>query len=253
MTMKRITSTNHPLVKHLVKLRQNRDYRYDHQSLVIEGIKPVEELAREIRFKLLVTYNEAMIPLGTEVDEVLIVNDVVMKKISGMQNPEGLVVEIPMPQPASLKDVNYLLALDGVSDPGNVGNLLRTALALGWQGVFILDESCDPFNDKALRAARGATFRLPIAWGNLDQLKALVQNNHLTPLVADINGKNLADVSRAPTSTLLVMGNEAHGPSQAIKDFCQAITIAMPGSMESLNVSVAGGIMMYALRPRNSA
>ena len=247
--MKRVTSGNHPLVKHLVKLRQNRDYRYEQQSLVIEGIKPVEELGRHVRFKLIVTYNEAMIPIGAEADEILIVSDTVMKKVSGMQAPEGLVVEIPMPEPASLKGCKYLLALDGVSDPGNVGALLRSALALGWQGVFVLNDSCDPFNDKALRAARGATFRLPVAWGSLEQLKALVESNQLTPLVADINGQELSE--RADNKgVLLVMGNEAHGPSAEIKEFCQAVTIAMPGSMESLNVSVAGRIMMYALRPR---
>jgi TrmH family RNA methyltransferase len=246
--MKRITSSNHPLVKHLVKLRQNRDYRYEHQSLVVEGIKPIEELCRQTRFKLLVTYNEAMIPLGTEVDEVLIVNDTVMKKISTMQTPEGLIAELPMPQPASLQGMSSILALDGVSDPGNVGAILRTALALGWQGAFILNESCDPFNDKALRAARGATFRLPLAWGNTEQLKDLVKTNSLTPLVADIDGTDLARIPPL-SSILLVMGNEAHGPSQEIKELCQSVTIAMPGSMESLNVSVAAGIMMYALRP----
>lgn len=245
--MKRITSSNHPLVKHLVKLRQNRDYRYEHQSVVVEGIKPVEELCRHTRFKILATYNEAMIPLGAEIDELLIVNDTVMKKISTMQTPEGIVAEIPMPQPASLKGMGFILALDGVSDPGNVGAILRTALALGWEGAFILNESCDPFNDKAIRAARGATFRLPLAWGNIDQLKMLVKENNLTPLVADIEGQNLSDI--APSPILLVMGNEAHGPSQEIKDFCQPATIAMPGSMESLNVAVAAGIMMYALRP----
>ena len=252
--IKSITSGNHPLVKHLVKLRQNRDYRYEHQSLLIEGIKPVEELGRHNRFKLIVTYNEAMIPLGAEAAEILIVNDAVMKKVSGMQSPEGLVVEIAMPAPAPLEGLKHILALDGVSDPGNVGAMLRSALALGWEGVFVLNESCDPFNDKALRAARGATFRLPLAWGSLEQLKELVKSNKLTPVVADINGNELTKVAEGDSkAVLLVMGNEAHGPSQEIKDFCQAVTIAMPGSMESLNVSVAAGIMMYALRPRNSA
>lgn len=249
--MKRITSGNHPLVKHLVKLRQNRDYRYEHQSLVIEGIKPVEELAPHNRFKLIVTYNEAMIPLGTEADEILIVNDVVMKKISTMQTQEGLVVEISMPKPASLAGLKSILAFDGVSDPGNVGTMLRSALALGWEGVFILNESCDPFNDKALRAARGATFRIPLSWGNLDQLKHLVKENSLTPLVADMHGRELLQMTRNE-SVLLVMGNEAHGPSQEIKDFCEPVTIGMPGIMESLNVSVAAGILMYTLRPRNT-
>lgn len=249
--MRRVTSGNHPLVKHLVRLRQNRDYRYEHKSLVIEGIKPVDELGRHVRFKLIITYNEAMIPIGAEADEILIVNDTVMKKVSGMQAPEGLVVEIAMPEPASLEGLKYILALDGVGDPGNLGALLRSALALGWQGVFILDDSCDPFNDKALRAARGATFRLPLAWGSLEQLKEIVNANQLTPLVADINGTELSKLTDYK-AVLLVMGNEAHGPSVGVKEFCQAITIAMPGSMESLNVSVAGGIMMYALRSGKS-
>jgi RNA methyltransferase, TrmH family len=247
VVMKRVTSSNHPLVKHLVKLRQNRDYRYDHQSLVIEGIKPVEELARHNRFKVIATYNEAMVPLGAEADEILIVNDTVMKKISTMQTPEGVVVEIGMPKPASLSGGKSILALDGVSDPGNVGAMLRSALALGWEGVFILNESCDPFNDKALRAARGATFRIPLSWGSLDQLKKLVKENHLTPLVADIQGKEILQASKKGP-ILLVMGNEAHGPSKEIKEFCEPVSIAMPGAMESLNVSVAAGILMYVLR-----
>lgn len=249
--MKRITSSNHPLVKHLVKLRQNRDYRYDNQSLVIEGIKPVEELAPHRPFKLIATYNEAMIPLGAEADEIIIVNDVVMKKISSMQAPEGLVVEIEMPKPASLVGMRSILALDGVNDPGNVGTMLRSALALGWEGVFILNESCDPFNDKALRAARGATFRIPLSWGNLEQLKELVKENQLTPLVADTHGKELSQEWNKE-SILLVMGNEAHGPSKEIKEFCEPVTIAMPGAMESLNVSVAAGILMYVLSPRKA-
>jgi TrmH family RNA methyltransferase len=250
--MKRVTSANHPLVKHLVKLRQNRDYRYDHQSLVIEGIKPLEELARHARFKLIVTYNEAMIPLGAEVDEILIVNDTVMKKVSGMQSPEGLVAEIAMPEPASLQGLKRILALDGVSDPGNVGTMLRSALALGWDGVFILDDSCDPFNDKALRAARGATFRLPLSWGNIEKLKELIKENDLAPLVANIDGAELSKIKNSH-GVLLVMGNEAHGPSKEIKELCQAVTISMPGSMESLNVSIAAGIMMYTLRPEAKA
>ena len=244
--IKKITSTNHPYVKHLVKLRQNRDYRYEHQSLVIEGIKPIEELGRHIRFKSIATYNEAMIPLSSEADEILIVNDTVMKKISGMESPEGVVAEIPMPKPASLQDLKFIIALDGVSDPGNVGSILRTALALGWQGAFVLNDSCDPFNDKAIRASRGATFHLPLSWGSLEELKNLVKGNQLTPLVAEIHGTELAEM-KDNKAILLVLGNEAHGPSQEIKDFCQAVTIGMPGLMESLNVSVAGGIMMYTL------
>lgn len=246
--MKTITSGNHPLIKHIVKLRQNRDYRYDQQKLIVEGIKPLEELSKKTRFSVILTYNEAMIPLGAEADEIILVNDVAMKKASGMESPEGLLAELPMPQPASLDSCNHILVFDGVSDPGNVGAMLRTALALGWDGAYFLDDSCDPFNEKALRAARGATFRLPMAWGGWDTLKDIANKRKLKPVVADISGKDLTSCKDAK-GILLVMGNEARGPSKEAKAFCEAVTIEMPGAMESLNVSVAAGILMHALKP----
>ncbi|MEI8365212.1 MAG: RNA methyltransferase [Parachlamydiaceae bacterium] len=246
-SMKRLTSTQHPLVKHLVKLRQNRDYRYEHKSLVIEGIKPVEEIVRHNRLKTIIVYNEASIPLGAEADEIVEVNEAVMRKISGMENPEGLIVEIAMPQPSSLKDAHHVIVLDGINDPGNLGTLLRSALALGWDGAFILGDCCDPFNEKALRAARGATFRLPLGWGDWTSLKKMTEANGLTPLVADVNGIEVTQVKKQDR-ILLIMGNESHGASKEAKAFGQSVSISMPGAMESLNVAVAGGILMYALR-----
>lgn len=245
--VKRIASVQHELVKHLVKLRQNHDYRIDHQRLVIDGIKPVKEVCGKIKAKTLIALDETLIPKGVKAEEVILVNEDVMKKISGMQSPEGLVAEIGMPKPANLKGKNRIVVLDGVSDPGNVGTLLRTALAMGWDGAFIIEESCDPFNEKAIRAARGATFRLPLAWGKWDHIEKLVKENKLEPLVADLGGVSLEDV-KAKGGILLVLGNEAHGPSPKAKSLCKPVTIPMSGDMESLNVSIAGGIMMYVLK-----
>lgn len=244
--VKRIASVQHELVKHLVKLRKNHDYRVDHQTLIVDGIKPVNEICGKMKAKTLVAWDETLIPSGAKADEVVLVNENVMKKISGMQNPEGLIAEIPMPKPASFKGKLHIIVLDGVSDPGNVGTLLRTALALGWDGAFIVEESCDPFNEKAIRAARGATFRLPLAWGKWEQIEKLVKENKLEPLVADLEGAPLGDI-KAKGGVLLVLGNEAHGPSKEAKKLCRPVSIPMGGDMESLNVSVAGGIMMYAL------
>jgi TrmH family RNA methyltransferase len=245
--VRHITSVQHELVKHLVKLRQNHDYRIDHQSLVIDGIKPVTEIGRSLKPKVLVAWDETLLPEGMEADDVIIVNESVMKKISGMSTPEGLLAEIPMPKPASFKGKHYIVALDGVSDPGNVGTILRTALALGWEGVFLLDESCDPFNEKALRAARGATFRLPLAWGNWEMLKKIIEENKLDPIVADLEGIKLEDV-KLKNGVCLVLNNEAQGASKLARKLCQPVTIAMAGDMESLNVAVAGGILMHALK-----
>jgi len=248
--LKYITSVQHPLVKHLVKLRENRTYRYDHRTLLIEGITLVTELRHSRPFRTIVTMDEMLIPLGIEAQEIVVVNESVMRKISGVESPEGIVAEIEMPPPVSLLTKKHIIALDGVSDPGNLGTLLRSALGFGWDGVFLLEGCCDPFNDKALRAARGATFRIPLMRGNWDDLKDLIQQNKLTPIVADLYGENISTVL-PPENVLLVLGNEAKGPSALAREICQPMTIYMQGEIDSLNVSVAGSIMMYLLHGRN--
>lgn len=241
-----ITSLQHPLVKHLVKLRQNRDYRYDHHTLLIEGLKPVQEVCEHLRPKLLVAVDESFIPPRCHDVECVIANEAVMQKVSGMVHPEGLIAEVPMPQASSLDKVQSLLVLDNISDPGNLGALLRTALALGWQGVFIVGESCDPYNEKALRAARGATFRLPLRQGSWSELQKLAQRNDLAPFVADLQGTPLQQVDKT-VRPLLVLSNEARGISNEAKAFCRQISIPLSGKMESLNVAAAGAILMYIL------
>jgi TrmH family RNA methyltransferase len=226
-------------------LRQNRDYRYDHQSLVIEGVKLVREVGGHLRLKTLLVQDETLIPKGVKADETLVVTEAIMNKISGLHSPEGIIAEVAMPAPSKLKG-KRILAFDGVSDPGNVGALLRTALALGWDGAFILEDSCDPFNEKAIRSARGATFKLPLAWGNWEQLQMLIKDNQLSPIVADLEGESL-DTFKSKKGVLLVLGNEGHGPTSHAKELCKPVTIPMPGEMESLNVSIAGAIMMYTL------
>lgn len=245
--MKQISSLNHPLVKHLVKLREDRSYRYEQKSVLIEGFKLINEACQTSLPKALLACSEANIPTHIEPSTVILVTDSIMKKVSGMVSSEGLVAEVSMPTPSSLDGMNHIVALDAVSDPGNMGTLLRTALALGWNGAFILPNSCDPFNDKAIRSGRGAQLRFPIAFGSSDDLRNLVEKNRWQTLVADLEGTAPALLTPS-NKRLLVLGNEAHGPSQSIKAFCKKVTIPMPGEMESLNVAVAGSILMYILK-----
>jgi RNA methyltransferase, TrmH family len=244
--LRHISSSQHAAVKHLSKLRLNRDYRYDHQRVLIEGIKLISEVCPHFHVYTIAALDETLLPPGIEAEEILIMPENVFHKISGMHSPEGIAAEIAMPQMASLEGMKKLIAIDGMNDPGNLGTLLRTALALGWDGAYLINESCDPFNEKALRAAKGATFRLPISWGSKEQLLALIQSNKLVPYVADLKGLNLKEV-KEKENILLVLGNEAHGASPEIKKLCCPVTIPMTGLMESLNVSVAGSILMYEL------
>jgi TrmH family RNA methyltransferase len=244
MELHSLTSLQHPLVKHLVKLRLDSAYRHEHQALVLEGAKPIQEVASLVT-KLL--YTPAYAAFASSFSgEKWQVTDAIVHKISGMISPEGIVAEIRMPSFVSLDKAQQVLALDGISDPGNIGTLLRTALALGWEAVYFLPGSCDPFNEKALRAARGAHFKLALAKGTAEDLQQWVQSEKVQSLVADLKGKVPEKVSMA-SRRLLVLGNEAHGASKAVRQFCEPVTLPMPGEMESLNVAVAGGILLYLL------
>lgn len=239
---KHITSLQHPLVKHLVKLREKRSYRYDQLRVLIEGHKMVREVSNAYKL-LLVEGVEA--PKGIQAEETYYVSPAIMKKISSVESPEGIMAEVSMPSLAleQMIDKRRLLILEGVKDPGNIGTLIRTALAMAWEGIILLDNSCDPFNDKALRAAKGATFRLPLAFATWDELQNKMKGKLL---VADLHGEAPESFSNEK-SILLLLGSESQGVSSSAKRLGTAVTIPMPGPMESLNVSIAGAILLYVL------
>jgi RNA methyltransferase, TrmH family len=240
-----ITSLQHPFVKHLVKLRINSDYRYQQQSVVLEGIKPIREVMDRVKTLIYTEFNASLVE--ETVSEKWLVTDAIMQKISGMTSPEGLLAEVQMPAFCSLEQANLIVALDGINDPGNLGTLLRTALALGWEGIYLLPGSCDPFNEKAMRAARGAQFKVPLAKGSAEELESLVHKGQFHAFVADLKGICPEEVPLL-TKKVLVLGNEAHGASAEVRRFCAPVTIPMPGEMESLNVAIAGAILFYLLR-----
>ncbi len=244
MHPKLLTSLQHSLVKHLVKLRVDKTYRHENQTIVLEGIKAIQELAsRAVR----ILYTDAYASLASQLPgEKWQITEAILRKISGLLSPEGMLAEIRMPSFVSLNQAKQVLAMDEISDPGNMGTLLRTALALGWETVYFLPGSCDPFNEKVLRAARGAHFQLTLSKGTAEQLHQWTKREKVQSLVADIQGEKLENIP-ASSRRLLVLGNEAHGASTLIKQFCHPVTIPMPGKMESLNVAIAGGILLYVL------
>lgn len=149
-----------------------------------------------------------------------------------------------MPEPQDISSARSLLILDGVSDPGNLGTLLRTALGLGWDAAFITSGSTDPYNEKAMRSAKGATFRLPWNRGTVEELMTYLSN--YTLLAADARGEDAANIS-IKGKVALALGNEAHGLCDALKNKAKMIAIPMIGPMESLNVATAGAILMHQL------
>ncbi len=241
-----LTSLQNPIVKHLVRLRKESSYREEHETLVMEGLKPIQEVSSHI---INLFYTDAYASLVKDLQgEHWEVTDPILQKISGMTQPEGVVAEVKRPPFLPLNNEHYVLALDGINDPGNLGTLLRTALALGWEAAFFLPGCCDPFNEKALRAARGAQFKLKMSEGTVEELSQWTKEHQVDALAADISGKPFDNIPNQP-KRLLILGNEAHGIGTEVKKFSSPITIPMAGNMESLNVAIAGGILLYSLKP----
>ncbi|GMN34033.1 hypothetical protein TIFTF001_004479 [Ficus carica] len=227
----------------------------------------------------LLVLNKAEIP--EEIDgfpaRVVRVSSAVMNKLSGLQSTESTEAIGLLRYPTSFFDLvdhqesarcerwfpvaHRILVLDGIQDPGNLGTLVRSAMAFRWDGIFLLPGCCDPFNEKAIRASRGASFQLPIVCGSWFHLEALNRELKMKMLaghpetcketkpVLQLSQEVVDSFAHLPLC--LVLGSEGSGLSEKSLRECELVCIPMAGEFESLNVSVAGGIFLYMLQPRN--
>ena len=240
MLARKITSLQHPLVKKWVSLRSDKSYREENQRLLIVGKNQIEELSREIEIHSLIT----LAPSELAANDHFIVDEPILKKITGLHAPDGFAAEVSIPKPIDLSHKKHLLLLDKISDPGNLGTLLRTAYALKWDGVIVTPDTVDLFNDKALRAGKGAIFRLPYA--KLDQIEilSLAQEKKFHLYTADTKGDAVENCEfKAPL--LLILSSESKGPGDWPS---KKITIPMQKKAESLNVAASGAILLYLMR-----
>ncbi len=238
MVTKKITSLQHPLIKHFVQLRLERTYREETQQVLVSGKSMVQELPLEILMS-----TEPV--LGTQAKEKYLVSEAILKKITGLNQPDGFAGVVALPPPQELRQKKFLLILDQIADPGNLGTLLRTALALKWDGVILTPGTVDLFNDKALRAAKGATFHLPYARLSIEEIAEM--KTHF--FIADLEGKVLQNTSFMPPLAL-ILSNESRGPRSWFEKIAHKITIPMAKDVESLNVATSGAILLYAMRPQ---
>jgi TrmH family RNA methyltransferase len=217
------------IFKHCLKLRKDRAYRAEQGRALIVGATLARECAPLHR--LITTTDEEI-----ETKERIETTPDIVKRLAGTASAPPMVAEVDIPPLVSLKATQRILALDHLADPGNLGTLLRTALALGFDGALLI-EGVDPFNDKAIAASKGAVFRLPLSRESLDDLPH-------RKYVADLGGDDIESVTWNEPA-VLILGNESHGPSRW--EGATRITIPMSG-MDSLNVAIAGGILMHAMR-----
>lgn len=229
-----ILSLRHPFVKECVDLRLEKSARVESGSVLLIGEKMVRELSSKIDLKAVITER----PDSIKAQKKVLVTPEIMKKITGVLSPDGFAAIAPLPLPQPLTGCQRLLILDRIADPGNLGTLLRTALALNWDGVLLTPGTVDPFNDKALRASRGALFSLPYSYETPD----LPANIYL----ADLEGTPLSQ-TRATPPFALILSHEGSGPSPWAEKIGEKVCIPMQNGVESLNVAASGSIFLYAM------
>jgi RNA methyltransferase, TrmH family len=242
---KKIQSLQHPLIKYAAHLNRDKQLRYSEKKVLVSGIKMVKELALLSSLEMLFIDEERFEGFHPEAQHIYLVPLPLLKKMTGLPSPESMAAIMPLPSFSSLNNKQLVIGLDGVADPGNVGALLRSALALGWEGALFTEETADPFHEKALRASKGASLRFPLNKIALSDLPQWIETHGFHPFIADTRGTPCTEV--CPKKPLLLFfGNESHGISPSLKNY-PSLSIPMRGDMESLNVAAAGAILIYLL------
>lgn len=241
--MEIITSKDNSSVKAARKLLKKK---YRTSSYLIEGFHLLEEAVKSGAEIRQIFVEESKFELIKDYKNVTIVTNQVLKSLADSENPQGVIAEIGFGDISVKFDGEKYLILENVQDPGNVGTMVRTADAAGFDGVLLVGETADIYSPKVLRSMQGSHFHLPIVKfdGTFDDIK----NAGLELLVTTLSENSVSHKNVKSDRFALVMGNEGSGVSdEAIESADQLVHIDMAGKAESLNVAVAAGILMFSL------
>lgn len=247
-----ITSRRNPKIKHIRKLNAGARYRTQSGAYAVEGIRILEEAQGSNINPEWVIYTEDLDQRGERLLEGYRgkqipcepVTPEVLEAASDTKTPQGVLGIFPLVSPPLPSNPNLLVILDALSDPGNLGTLMRTSLAAGADGLLLAPGTVDPFSPKVVRAAMGAHFKLPIRVAGWTEIGQLTQG--LSLFLAEMeNGTSLWETDlTGPVG--IILGSEAHGPSEKARKLAsQAIHIPMTSSIESLNAAIAGAVLLF--------
>lgn len=247
--MEIIRSTQNAFIKRCAALKQKKN-REEAGVYLVEGERLVGDTiavtpAAGVVVLLSESYYTAK-PDAFRDYERVVAADHVFIKATDTVNTQGIAALVPIPKPTATYDEPLCLYLDGVRDPGNVGAILRTACAAGFNAVYLRNCS-DAFNPKAVRSAMSATARLKIIDADACELDNLAAHGY-TLLCGDIAGENLFSAEFSGEKYCLLIGGEADGFSAEVKARAlRRLTVPMAGGIESLNAAVSAGILMYQI------
>lgn len=254
--MQIITSKENETIKQIKKLKDKK-YRDMTGQFLIEGLKMVKEAIQEGAVLDKIIICEECIQDGTFTQNFLYeiakydciyVTKKVMESITDVVTPQGILAVVY--KKGKEEEIDYkqdiLLVLDGIQDPGNLGTILRTADSMNLKQIILSEKTADPYNPKVVRSTMGAIFRVAIIQSQslMDTLKNIKRHKFKVMATSLQTDNSIYDVDYRKKA--IVIGNEANGVSKEVFDLAdEKVKIPMLGKTESLNASVATGIILY--------
>lgn len=235
-----ITSKSNPIIKSVSALADKK-YRKQNKQYIVEGIKPVREcIAAGCHIERIICVE------GLDgFDGATKVTESVFKSISSEKTPQGVLAVVKMPQFELEPPEKPCLLLDSLQDPGNLGTVIRTANAAGYDEIYLIN-CTDPYSPKAVRASMSGIFFVKIYQGTREEVLDALK--HVPLICADMDGEDIFKFN-PPKNFCICIGNEGSGISNEVREHASfTVKIPMRSTCESLNAAVSAGIAMYALR-----
>jgi TrmH family RNA methyltransferase len=251
-----ITSFKNPKIQYIRELLSSRKFREENHACVLEGVRLAEEALKAGFIPQLVVYSDGLSSRGMDLvgslqgkpTQILKVPDDLLSKISATESGQGLLLVVEPGKPAFPSICNFVLILDEIKDPGNMGTILRTAAAAQTQLVIVTPGCVDVFSPKVLRAGMGAHFFLPViqmTWPEIINKWQEQKDSTGLYLAESSQGKSIWDID-FKKSAWIIIGGEAEGAgAEARNAATEMAMIPMPGKSESLNAAIAAGIILF--------
>ncbi len=255
----RITSTANPRVKALARLKTRRG-REDSGRFLIEGHReltraadagiPLVEvvLAPELAAPREVALADRLVTSGVGLIEV---GRAAFEKLSVRRHPDGIIGVARLAAPAlaelEIDDPAFVLVVDGVEKPGNLGGIIRSADAAGVDVVILVDPRCEPANPHTIRASQGSVFAIPICTAGADEVNAWINEHGLRVVAASPEATTTIWNTDLTGAVAAVVGAEADGIGPAFRSPDMIVRIPMAGAADSLNTSVSAGILLFEI------
>ena len=255
--MKEITSVNNSYIKELMKLKQKK-YRDEEKRFLVEGYHLVE-MAKGCLEIVLVTKKEDVNKYGNGIQYIL-VKDEIIKKLSDTKTPQGIIGVCKIKYNKDIKEIininnsnkkDLVVMLDGLQDPGNIGTIIRTSLSFGVNTIVFSDTCVDCYNEKVIRGSQGGIFKINMLKGKLIEYISEYRKCKYDIIGTSLNNASSldeVDIDKLNNKKVIVFGNEGNGVSEEVLNNTD-INLYIPiNDMESLNVGVAAGILLYILK-----